>query len=160
MTLPAELRIRPMVISDVEAVMAIERATDSAPHWVEVDYLKLFDRDSEVNFKRLSMVIEVADELAGFAIVRMLVTGNVAEAELESIVVTSKWRRQGVGRSLLSRLAREAEKRGAREIILEVRASNTAAIQLYRRADFREAGRRIGYYRDPEEDAVLMTVTL
>ena len=45
-------------------------------------------------------------------------------------------------------------------MILEARASNLAALELYRQLGFAEAGRRRGYYREPAEDAVLMHLKL
>jgi len=156
MTLPDGFRIRQMADRDLDAVMAIERESDSAPHWISSDYLALAQSDSEESFNRNAMVAEVAGEVAGFAIVRVVGT----EAELESIVVAPDWRGRGLGRLLLSESARQAKELGATRLDLEVRASNAAAIRLYRGAGFVETGRRRGYYRDPEEDAVLMSVIL
>ena len=160
MTLPEDLRIRLMAAADLEAVLAIEQRSDSAPHWSDEEYLKLFESDSRTNFKRFGMVAEANSEVAGFAILRVLAVQQIAEAELESIVVGLNWRGRGVGFLLLSESVSEARKRGARELILEVRASNRAAIGLYEKAEFHETGRRPVYYRDPDEDAVLMSVTL
>ena len=52
---------------------------------------------------------------------------------------------------------REARRHGAREITLEVRASNFAARALYRKYGFREVGLRKRYYIDNGEDAIIMT---
>jgi [ribosomal protein S18]-alanine N-acetyltransferase len=156
MTLPDGFRIRSMVGQDLDAVIAIERENDSAPHWSISDYLVLIQSDSDLYLNRNTMVAEIACEVAGFAIVRLVAT----EAELESIVVAARWRGRGVGRLLLSESARQAKELGATRLDLEVRASNAAAIRLYRGAGFVETGRRRGYYRDPEEDAVLMSVIL
>jgi [ribosomal protein S18]-alanine N-acetyltransferase len=160
MTLPENLKIRQMVAGDLVAVMAIERKADTAPHWKASDYLPLFQVDEASPFKRNAMVVEVANELAGFAIVRLVGRLGAAEAELESIVIAADWRGRGMGSLLLSESAREARKLGAIRMDLEVRASNAAAIRLYRGAGFLETGNRRAYYRDPEEDAVLMSVTL
>ena len=156
MTLPDGLRIRRMVDRDLDAVMAIERETESAPHWSASDYLALFQPNTDLLLKRQAMAAEVADEVAGFAIVRLVAD----EAELESIVVAGDWRGQGLGRLLLSECIRQAKELGASRLDLEVRASNVAAIRLYRGAGLLETGRRRAYYRDREEDAVLMSVTL
>jgi [ribosomal protein S18]-alanine N-acetyltransferase len=156
MTLPDNLRIRPMAAGDLASVMAIERENDFAPHWSDSDYLALLQGNSGALFKRNAMVGEVAGQVAGFAIVRHV----AAEAELESIVVAEQFRGQGLGRSLLAESARQAKELGAVRLDLEVRESNAAALGLYRGAGFLETGRRRGYYRDPEEDAVLMSVTL
>jgi [ribosomal protein S18]-alanine N-acetyltransferase len=53
-----------------------------------------------------------------------------------------------------------ARKCGAKSIELEVRESNVAALGLYRRLGFIEQDKRKRYYKDPEEDAVLMTAKL
>ncbi len=106
------------------------------------------------------MVAEVDAEVAGFAIIRLVGGSDATDAELESIVVSSPWRGRGLGRSLLSEVCRRAKEQGYSQLDLEVRASNIAAIGLYLRAGFRETGRRRGYYSSPDEDAVLMSVTL
>ncbi len=160
MTLPDNFRIRPLAAGDLDAVMAIERESDSAPHWSDSDYLALIQIDIGSSFKRNAMVAEVDGEVAGFVIVRLVGGPGAAEAELESIVVASRWRGRGLGSSLLSEAARQAKELGAVRLDLEVRESNAAALGLYRGAGFVETGRRRAYYRDPEEDAVLMSVTL
>jgi [ribosomal protein S18]-alanine N-acetyltransferase len=149
-----------MINRDLEAVMAIERESDSAPHWNDSDYLALIQLDSGLPFKRNAMVADIAGEVAGFAIVRLVDVPGAAEAELESIVVAERYQGRGLGGLLLSDCARQVKELGARRLDLEVRESNAAAIRLYRAAGFEETGRRRGYYRDPEEDAVLMSVIL
>jgi ribosomal-protein-alanine N-acetyltransferase len=149
-----------MAVRDLEAVIAIERESGSAPHWEDSEYLALFQIDSSLQFKRNAMVAEAAGDVAGFAIVRLVGGPGAAEAELESIVVAEQYRGQGLGRSLLAESARQVKELGAIRLDLEVRESNAAAIRLYRGAGFLETGRRRAYYRDPEEDAVLMSVSL
>jgi ribosomal protein S18 acetylase RimI-like enzyme len=97
MTLPHNLRIRPMAVRDLEAVIAIERESGSAPHWEDSEYLALFQIDSSLQFKRNAMVAEAAGDVAGFAIVRLVGGPGAAEAELESIVVAEQYRGQGLG---------------------------------------------------------------
>jgi ribosomal-protein-alanine N-acetyltransferase len=156
MTIPDSLRIRPMAERDLDAVMAIERGIDSAPHWNESVYLALIEPDGRPYLKRSAMVAEVAAEVIGFAICRL-----VADvAELESIVVAPNWHGRGLGRLLLSECVRQVKGLGAFRFDLEVRESNAAAIRLYRGAGFVETARRRTYYSDPEEDAVLMSVIL
>jgi ribosomal-protein-alanine N-acetyltransferase len=76
--------------------------------------------------------------------------------ELENIAVRQSLRRQGLGAALLERLLEEARQGGAERVLLEVRASNGAAIRGYERAGFRLLARRAGYYREPSEDALIM----
>jgi ribosomal-protein-alanine N-acetyltransferase len=82
------------------------------------------------------------------------------EAELETIAVDADGQRQGMGRRLMEALVEELKAAGVRRIFLEARASNGAAEGLYRALGFSETGRRRGYYADPVEDAVLMSVRL
>jgi ribosomal-protein-alanine N-acetyltransferase len=78
------------------------------------------------------------------------------EAELELIAVAPQAQRQGVAGRLFAALAKELYTTKVFGIMLEVRASNYPAIELYRRLGFAETGRRKRYYRDPMEDAVQM----
>jgi ribosomal-protein-alanine acetyltransferase len=104
------------------------------------------------------------DEGSGSAsgrVVGFAVVGLVApEAELETIAVGAEARRRGVGGLLLRALVEELRKKRVTELILEVRASNRAALGFYRAQGFKETGRRLRYYADPEEDAVLMGLNL
>ncbi len=106
------------------------------------------------------MVAELGGEVVGFAVLRLVGEPGARDGELESIVVAAGWRGRGLGALLLSESARQAKNLGAIRLDLEVRGSNAAALRLYRGAGFLETGRRRAYYRDPEEDAVLMSVLL
>jgi ribosomal-protein-alanine N-acetyltransferase len=103
-----------------------------------------------------SSVAGEGGEVVGFAIASLL----PPEAELETIAVASTAQRQGLSRRLLAELAAELRAAQITEVILEVRASNQPALGLYRRLGFAETGRRVRYYHDPVEDAVLMRLRL
>jgi len=60
----------------------------------------------------------------------------------------------------LTDICAEARRRKCRLATLEVRDSNVEARGFYERNGFRTRGRRRGYYRDPCEDAVIMTLDL
>jgi ribosomal-protein-alanine N-acetyltransferase len=92
----------------------------------------------------------------GFAVASLL----EGLAELETIAVAPERRRRGLARQLFLVLMAELHTAGAREFILEVRASNHPALELYRSLGFAESGRRPRYYHDPVEDAVLMSLRL
>ncbi|MBQ9066831.1 MAG: ribosomal protein S18-alanine N-acetyltransferase [Clostridia bacterium] len=79
------------------------------------------------------------------------------EAFINNVAVTESARRQGVGRALVQRAEQSARDNGAAFLSLEVRRSNDPAIELYESQDFEVEGVRRKYYRDPEEDAFLMT---
>ncbi|EPC01786.1 hypothetical protein L861_21410 [Litchfieldella anticariensis FP35 = DSM 16096] len=95
--------------------------------------------------------------LLGFAVLCRL----PFDAELQAITVVPDARRQGIGQLLLTRMCEEASDWGSERLLLEVRASNKAAIALYRRLAFEVDGRRRGYYPSEDggkrEDALLMS---
>ena len=79
------------------------------------------------------------------------------EAHLTNIAVREQYRRQGMGEMLLISCIDLAAELKAHFFTLEVRASNTAAQNLYRKYGFAQTGLRRGYYIDNREDAVLMS---
>jgi len=84
----------------------------------------------------------------------------VDEAHISTIAVHPIWRGRGVGESLLVNMLARALDLGAVAMTLEVRVSNYTAQKLYRKFWFEHVGRRKHYYRDNDEDALLMTVQL
>ncbi len=93
------------------------------------------------------------DYIAGFVGVWFIAD----EAHIVSLGVRPKDHRKGVGELLMLGAFREARRYGAREVTLEVRASNFPAQTLYRKYGFREVGLRKHYYMDNGEDAIIMT---
>ena len=84
----------------------------------------------------------------------MLIT--VDEGQITNVAVHPDHRRKGFGAAIVRALLRHAKDARLESVSLEVRASNTAAIELYKRAGFAEAGRRKGFYTKPTEDALVM----
>lgn len=78
------------------------------------------------------------------------------EAHITSVTVANNYRGQGFGRTLVEYLLQGAGDLGLREATLEVRESNTRAYFLYERMGFETVGRRKGYYRRTNEDALVM----
>jgi ribosomal-protein-alanine N-acetyltransferase len=85
---------------------------------------------------------------AGMIVFRGPVAG---ESEILNLAVAPENRRQGIGRALV----RVAGERSA-DLYLEVRRSNVSGQAFYRRCGFWEIGSRKDYYRDPQEDAIVM----
>jgi [ribosomal protein S18]-alanine N-acetyltransferase len=92
-------------------------------------------------------------QLAGYIAARL----GADEVHVNNIGVRPEARRLGLGGVLLGLALGLAREGGAREAILEVRAGNHVAQALYRRYGFRVVGERRRYYRDPVEDALVMT---
>jgi [ribosomal protein S18]-alanine N-acetyltransferase len=81
------------------------------------------------------------------------------ELEIRSLAVAPAHRRRGVARRLLAALLASERANGARDVFLEVRRSNAAALGLYRSAGFAPAGERRAYYADGES-AIVMAARL
>ena len=79
------------------------------------------------------------------------------EAYVTNIAVSENSRRQGVGNALVGRAVENAKNNGASFISLEVRLSNMGAVNLYKKNGLETVGVRPNFYRDPEEDAFIMT---
>ena len=77
-------------------------------------------------------------------------------AELEQLAVAAQNRRTGVASALLTHAFGALQLCGARRCLLEVRASNTAALALYHRMGFAQLARRSGLYAAPHEDGFTM----
>ena len=84
----------------------------------------------------------------------MLIT--VDEGQITNVAVHPDHRRHGYGAAIVRALLRHAKDAKLESVSLEVRVSNTAAIELYKKAGFTEAGRRKGFYVKPTEDALVM----
>lgn len=85
------------------------------------------------------------------------------EVELLLCAVAPDHRARGEGRRMMAAVAQSARARGARRLFLEVRASNSAALSLYRAAGFTPEGRRPGYYRTltgESIDAITLSLSL
>jgi ribosomal-protein-alanine N-acetyltransferase len=81
----------------------------------------------------------------------------VGEAHIVTVAVREAYRRMGVGERLLIAAIEQAMAYDQEVVTLEVRASNQAAQRLYEKYGFAHVGRRVKYYTDNNEDAVIMT---
>ena len=82
------------------------------------------------------------------------------ELHVNNIAAHPEYRRIGIGESLMMSALDRSMRRGARYVLLEVRASNEGAQALYRKMGFNYVGRRRDYYRLPTEDALVMKLVL
>ena len=157
--------IRPAIADDIPAILALEETSVTAAHYSGEQYGEIVKQGlmsaaagvrsggEEEKQSRLALVIEEDSLVKGFLIGRAL--GE--EWEIENVVVAKEKQRRGRGTALVGEFLKIARVRGGRNVLLEVRESNTAARRLYEKCRFTETGRRKKYYREPEEDAVLYT---
>lgn len=78
------------------------------------------------------------------------------EGNINNIAVFPNYRQQKIGTQIVERLITEGTKLGVKDFFLEVRVSNEAAKTLYQNNGFREVGIRKAYYKDNNEDAIVM----
>jgi ribosomal-protein-alanine N-acetyltransferase len=148
--------VRRALSTDVDAILAIEQSCVEAPHWSEGVWKEVLATSEGNDPVRSGFVAEDHGRIAGFAVVSCA----RGVAELESVAVGEGARLQGAGRALCREAMTWSKGRGAEAIELEVRASSVGALMLYASLGFVEQGRRPGYYRDPTDDAVLMSSSL
>jgi ribosomal-protein-alanine N-acetyltransferase len=147
------MNIRAGRSEDLGALIALERQSATAAHWLESFYEGLF-AGGQVD--RISLIVEEEGSLRGFLIAR--ITGD--ECELENVVVAETSQRRGLGSKLIRGLVDGARDRNVARVFLEVRESNGSARALYEKCGFAISGGRASYYSDPAEDAVLYRLTL
>ncbi len=133
--------------TDVDGVLSVENICFSHP-WTKQGIAEELENDTARFF-----VARKGGQVIGY-----IGANNVAgEVYITNIAVLPRERKKGIGEVLLSVLLTESEREKADFVSLEVRESNRAAISLYKKMGFQEAGRRKGFYRDPQEDALIYT---
>lgn len=150
------MAVRPMLRGDVPTVIAIAAMVPTAPHWPVTEYERMLKVVAASPAKRGAWVATIGGQVHGFA----MATHVSGTAELEAVVTAPAYRRQGAGSMLLAVVVAWSAEQGAARLLLEARASNRDALGLYARLGFREDGVRRGYYRNPDEDAVMLSLGL
>ena len=141
--------IRKMTVEDIPAVVALDQMSFSLP-WPE----RSFRFELTDNPASRCWVAEVDGHIVGMIVNWLLVD----EVHVATIATHPDSRRQGIARKLLSHSLRYMSDEGAVSSFLEVREGNTAARDMYRKFGYEETGRRKAYYKDNNEDAILMTL--
>ena len=143
--------LRDMTLDDVPAVNALEQRLFPADAW---PLHMFFDELSQTDTRRY-LVAETASGIVGYAGLMCI----EPIADVQTIAVVPEFEGLGIGSALLTRLIGEAARRGAQDVLLEVRADNPRAQQLYLRFGFEQIHVRRRYYRDGV-DALIMRLQL
>lgn len=141
------VQVGPMRRRHLRSVLRIE-AQNNRKGWS----LGLFMSELSQPEGRIYLVAKVDGAVVGYAGLLFAMD----DAHITTVSVDPAWKRQGIATRMMAVLARRAIARGAKALTLEVRASNDAAIGLYRCFGFAPAGVRKGYYTDVGEDALVM----
>ena len=138
-----------MTLADLPAVLELDKLSFTLP-WPE----RSFRFELTENSASRCWVVELDGKIVGMLVAWMLVD----EAHIATIATHPDYRRQGVARKLLTYALRYMSKEGAVTSFLEVRESNAAAQEMYGKFGYEAVGRRKRYYKDTDEDAILMTL--
>ena len=148
---PAGVTVRDMTLDDVPAVGILEHQLFPIDAWPVQMFL---DELSQPETRRY-LVAETADGIVGYAGLMCI----EPIADIQTIAVVPDYEGRGIGSTLLTRLIEEARHRYAADVLLEVRADNPRAQQLYVRFGFEQIHVRPRYYRDGV-DALIMRLQL
>lgn len=147
------LRLRPMGVGDIDAVLSIEQQAYSFP-WSRGNFI-----DSLAAGYLAELLVDERRMTRGYHVA----LPGVDELHLLNLTVDPACQGQGHARRLLDALEHHARQRGLASIWLEVRSSNLRARRIYARRGFAEVGLRKGYYpaaHGTREDAVVMSLQL
>lgn len=142
---------RDMTLEDVPAVDALEQRLFPGDAWP----LHMFLSELSQPETRRYLVAESGGDIVGYAGLMCI----EPVADVQTIAVVPEFEGRGIGSALLTRLIGEARLRGAADVLLEVRADNPRAQQLYVRFGFEQIHVRRRYYRDGV-DALIMRLQL
>ncbi len=142
------ITIKPMTQADIENVIAIEAASYGEHHWSKESFFNELSNE----LAKYYCAFDNNGNLMGYAGTWQI----LEEAHLTNIAVSPDFRRRKVAESLLAVVIDECRKNGIKYITLEVRVSNTPAINLYEKYGFKSLGTRKGYYQNNNEDALIM----
>ena len=129
-------------------ILEIERKSFPSP-W------DLSSFSSEIDRSISHLWVSLIDEVLGGYICFWIFAN---ETHLMNVAVHPEWRGKGLGKRLLSKMIEVGISKGAKTAWLEVRPSNFVARSLYEKAGFKEVGFRPRYYRETNEDAVIMSL--
>jgi len=140
-------RLRAMTEADIDQVMAIEKRSYPFP-WTEGNFTDC------LKSHYYACVLEDGQQMIGYALMSMA----AGEAHVLNICIHPDRRSKGLGRALMHSLEQTARENHVDMLLLEVRASNRVAIDLYDSMGFNELGCRVNYYpaHKGREDALVL----
>ena len=142
--------IRRMVQTDLEQVAVIAAGLFTQP-WDRQGFADALPLESAC-----FLVAAEGDKVLGYCGLYMAAD----EGEVINVAVAKASQGKGMASRLMDALLDEGHARGVPRFFLEVRVSNTPAIKLYEKLNFKVAGSRKGFYQSPSEDALVMQRSL
>ena len=139
--MPNQMKFRSMKTSDLDEVLTIEEESFCHP-WSR-EYF-----ECEINSKNVFFLVGMIDE-------KIVAYAGYSGMEIINLAVAQNMRKRGLGEEILTALINGLKQcRVTKELWLNVRPSNTAAIKLYEKLGFKHIATDKGYYYD--EDSMVM----
>jgi [ribosomal protein S18]-alanine N-acetyltransferase len=165
-TFPAGFSVAPMTADLLPAVVELEKACGLNSRGLE-SYRKMLSNPKSVLLVALSSINPISPISSISPIhsenepsrVIGVFSGDVVvdELQIDNLAVSERWRRKGIGRTLLEFALAAAAGFGARAATLEVRSANSPARAFYEKEGFIPVGLRTRYYTEPPDDALLLS---
>jgi len=148
MTTNNKIKINYMKLSDIDDICVVEADSYGEHHWSRDSFVDELDN----NLARYYVARNKEGELLGYLGAWIILD----EAHVTTLAVSKKFRRNKTAQALLGNFVEDCYSNKVKYITLEVRVSNDAAISLYRKFGFHSLGKRVNYYQDNMEDALIM----
>lgn len=144
------ITVRRMAESDLDVVSSIEKEVFSDP-WSRNAFK--IDLDNKLAWP---MVAEFEKKVVGYSNIYIV----AGEVQIGNFAVAPGFRGRGVAKRIMSEIFDKAAENNCHNIFLEVRESNTPAMELYKSYGFVSSGKRKDYYTNPRENAIIMVKEL
>jgi len=148
MLISEKVNIRPAKISDAKDIAETERLTLGAEGWTENGIAETLNRNGHY------FVCEIDGQIIGHG----GFTAVLDEGDITNIAVRPEFWRKGLASKILEAMISAANSQNLKFLTLEVRSQNTPAIKLYEKYGFTVRGERKNFYREPTDNAKIMTL--
>ncbi|MBR1680381.1 ribosomal protein S18-alanine N-acetyltransferase [bacterium] len=142
------VKISPMKKEDLDGILVVEEASYGEHHWSKDSFYSELTN----NLAKYFCAFDENNNLLGYAGSWLVID----EGHVTTIAVDPKHRGKKIGEALLTTIFDTCYKNMVKYLTLEVRVSNTPAINLYEKYNFKSLGTRKGYYQNNNEDALIM----
>jgi ribosomal-protein-alanine N-acetyltransferase len=144
------------MMSDLQSVIRINRIC-LPENYADFFFIDLYER-----FPEAFIVAEENGEVVGYIMCRVELglsnfglSGLIKKGHIVSVAVLPQYRRKGIGQALIMKAMEGMRTYNAKQCFLEVRVTNTPAINLYKKLGFEITRTINGYYSDGEDAYVM-----
>lgn len=164
-----KIAIKPIQETDIQQIVGMQKENNLG-QWQEQDYFEEIRRKDSISF-----TAKKDEKVIGFIVSRLitydnqfknrrdsnnLVLESESEIEIYNLAVEKKSRKEGIGTLLIKKVVKAGIKNHINSIWLEVRASNSEAVEFYKKNNFVKIYRRKNFYNHPMEDGLVMKLDI